>query len=98
MVVGGLSNMATSVRATAFWLPLRALTSSLVWRLTATPTASQHPQAGQTGVAIGKMLHELGRAIEALPVLPPSEEEGVTRCVSVSKGVDDGEGYRMDVK
>lgn len=38
-----------------------------------------HPQARQTGVAIGKMLRELEGMIEALPVLPPPEKEGVTR-------------------
>ena len=38
-------------------------------------------QAASTGVAIGRMLRELGEAIDALPVLPPPEEEGVTRWV-----------------
>jgi len=44
--------------------------------------APPYHQAAQTGVVIGRRLRELGEAIEALPQLPPPEEEGVTRCVS----------------
>ena len=38
-------------------------------------------------MAIGRTLRELGEAIDALPVLPPPEEEGVTRCGDDSMGV-----------
>lgn len=50
-------------------------------------------QAALTGAAIGRTLRELGEAIDALPVLPPPEEEGVTRC--------DGSGFdcvRLDTE
>lgn len=40
-------------------------------------------QAASTGVAIGRMLRELGEAIDALPVLPLPEEQGVTRCATI---------------
>lgn len=42
-------------------------------------------------MAIGRMLRELGEAVDTLPVLPPPEEPGQTRYVGADRliyGID----------